>query len=264
MTPATVIAAIDLGPSTARVLYHAAGFARLYGANLKILHVDAETAEARQRVFNACLELGPYQIDFQENQIVIRAGRVSEAIAREALAQPSALVVMGSRGHGGVAKLLLGSTSEAVLKSATTPVLLVPPIDMDIISLSDRVALTCGRVIAAVDLAEECEHQLAMASELSHLSSQPLVLMTVAKSRMTDHAASAALRERAHGLAPAKPRSLIVRRGAVAEEISRCALAEDAGLVVMGLRASPRCQPGSIASAVLKTRRAFVMAVPGC
>ena len=37
-----------------------------------------------------------------------------------------------------------------------------------------------------------------------------------------------------------------------------------AGLVVMGLRASPKCQPGSIAAAVLKTRKAFVLAVPGC
>jgi len=264
MTPATVIAAVDLGPSTARVLYHAAGFAQLYGASLTVLHVDADTSGARERVLNACLEHGPYQVDFQDDHIVVRSGRVSEAIAREALAQPSALVVMGSRGHGGVAKLLLGSTSEAVLKSATTPVLLVPPIDMDIISLGDRAALTCGRVIAAVDLAEACEPQLAMASELSHRTGQPLVLMTVAKSRMTDQAAAAALRERAHRLAPAKPRSLIVRRGSVAEEISRCAMAEDAGLVVMGLRASPRCQPGSIASAVLKTKRAFVMAVPGC
>ena len=48
----------------------------------------------------------------------------------------------------------------------------------------------------------------------------------------------------------------------VAEEISRCASAEGAGLVVMGLRA--RGQPGVIASAVLKTHRAFVLAVPGC
>jgi nucleotide-binding universal stress UspA family protein len=264
MTPATVIAAIDLGPSTARVLYHASGFAQLFGASLKILYVDSDAAAARQRVLNTCLELGPYQTDFQEDQIVVRSGRVSEAIAREAQAQPSALVVMGSRGHGGVAKLLLGSTSEAVLRAATTPVLLVPPIDMDIISLGDRAALTCGRVIAAVDLAERCDHQLAMASLVAHLSAQPLVLMTVAKSRLTDHAASAALRESAHWLQPARPRSLIVRRGSVAEEISRCAIAEDAGLVIMGLRASPRCQPGSIASAVLKTRRAFVMAVPGC
>jgi len=46
--------------------------------------------------------------------------------------------------------------------------------------------------------------------------------------------------------------------------ISRCAATEGAGLVVMGLRNRPRCQPGSIATAVMKTGKAFVLAVPGC
>lgn len=259
-----VIAAIDLGPSTARVLYHAAAFAQLLQAPLKVLHVDADDAAgAAERVLQACLKEGPYQVDFSSDHIVVRSGRVSEAIAREAQAQGAGLVVMGSRGHGGVAKLLLGSTSEAVLRAATVPVLLVPPTDIDIVSFDDRAALTCGTIVAAVDLNEEGADQLAMASRLAHIARQPLVLMTVAKSRMSDQAATAALRERAHGLEPVKPHALVVRRGSVAEEISRCALAEGAGLVVMGLRASPRCQPGTIASAVLKTKRAFVMAVPG-
>ncbi len=72
------------------------------------------------------------------------------------------------------------------------------------------------------------------------------------------------LRERAHN-SPRKPRATIVRRGsAIAEEISSCARAEGAGLVVMGLRPKGRGQPGAIASAVLASRRAFVLAVPSC
>ena len=51
-------------------------------------------------------------------------------------------------------------------------------------------------------------------------------------------------------------------RGGVAEEISRCAKTEDAGLVVMGLRQNTEGRPGVIASAVLDTGRAFVLAVP--
>jgi nucleotide-binding universal stress UspA family protein len=117
-------------------------------------------------------------------------------------------------------------------------------------------------VLAAVDLAELCTRQLQWASRLAGLAAQSLVLMTVARTKVVDHAAAAALRERAHGVAPVKPRSLIVRRGDVAEEIARCADAEGAGLVVMGLRQRPRGRPGVIASAVLATGRAFVMAVP--
>jgi hypothetical protein len=114
-----------------------------------------------------------------------------------------------------------------------------------------------------VDLAEACEHQLRTASELAKVAAQPLILLTVARSKISDHDAAHHLRERAHGLAPVKPKSLIVRRGDVAEEISRCAVAEGTGLVVMGLRERPRGRPGVIASAVLKTGRAFVLAVPG-
>ena len=263
MAHSTVLAAIDLGPSTARVLYHASGFARLLGADLRVLHVAAsESATVHDSVHAACLQLAPYEQDFADEQIVIRRGRVSDAIAREARASQAMLVVMGSRRHKSLMRFLLGSTSEAVLRNATVPVLLVPPIDIDIVNVGDGVALSCGPVSAAVDLAEDSRAQLEMASRIAALGSQPLLLMTVAKSRVTDHAAAVELRARARGLAPVKPRAVLVRRGAVAEEISRCAVAEGAAWVILGLKGSARGRPGAIASAVLRTNRAFVLAVP--
>jgi nucleotide-binding universal stress UspA family protein len=263
MQPETVIAAVDLGPSTARVLHHGAAFARLLGARLRVLYVDSNaTAEARERVLEACLRQGPYEVDFDEAQVVIRTGRVSEGIAREAAAHVRPLIVMGSRGRGSVARLVLGSTSEAVLRNATAPVLLVPPVDIDIVSIGDRVVLTCGTVLAAVDLAEECPHMLEMASRLAYIAEQPLKLLTVARARVSDRDATEQLRRRARGLQPVTASAVLVGRGSVANEISRCAVEEGAGLVVMGLRATPKCQPGTIATAVLKTSKAFVLAVP--
>lgn len=259
MSTGCVIAAIDLGPTTARVLYHAAAFAHLIQAPLKVLHANGVSATTHRRVLDACLQLGSHQADFDDSQIVIRSGRISDAIVREAVHDKASMVVMGSRGHGGMTKFILGSTTDAVLRTAATSVLLVPPTDMDIVSIGDHLALTCGPLVAAVDLAEEAHEQLRLASKLARLGSQPLLLMTVAKSRLSDHDASQSLRERARGLAPVKPASMIVRRGRVATEISRCASIEGAGLVVVGLHAGRR---GAIASAVLKTRRAFVLAVP--
>jgi nucleotide-binding universal stress UspA family protein len=260
-----VLAAIDLGPSSRRVLAHAAGFARLFSADLEVLYVNGDASlEAHQRVVDFCSERGPYEVNPEDLNVVVRAGGVSDTIYREAQRNQAQLVVMGSRGLTGVAKLLLGSTSAAVLRNAPAPVLLVPPVDLDIINISDRVTLTCGPVLAAVDLAEACEHQLAMASRLAQHSGQPLLLMTVASSKLDDHQAGEMLRAHAHALEPVRPRALIVRRGRVAEEISRCALAEESGLVVMGLRSTRRGRPGTIASAVLGTKRAFVLAVPGC
>jgi len=257
-----VIAAIDLGPSSTRVLYHAAGFARLLSCRLKVLHVNGTSAESRNRVLDYCRQHGPYEIDLDDEDVIATSGLVSEAIVRESIREAAALIVIGSRGHDGIAKLILGSTSQAVLRETTVPVLVVPPVDLDIVNISDRASLTSGPILAAVDLREHCDRQLQLASELSCRSRQPLLLMTVAPQRLAEHAAGKRLRELAHHLEATTPRATIVRRGDVAEQISRCAAAEGSGLVVMGLRAPRRGATGAIASAVLKTRRAFVLAVP--
>ena len=263
--PAVVLCAVDLGPSTGRVLFHAAGLARVLGAELRVVHVTADdSVDLKERVLAQCQAATPYEAAIDDDAVVIAHGRVSEAIQREALRVDAMLIVVGSRGHGGLARLLIGSTSEALLGLARTPVLLVPPTDIDIVSMGDHAALTCGPVLAAVDLSDGCDRQLPWASRVAGLAAQPLMLMTVARRKVDDHAAAKALRDRAHGLGPVKPRSLIVRRGGVAEEISRCAAAEHAGLVVIGLRPRPRGRPGAIASEVLAKGRSFVLAVPGC
>lgn len=258
----TVIAAIDLGPSSGRVLHHAAGFARLLSCRLKVLHVNGATAESRANVLEFCRRDGPYEVDIHDDDIIVGSGIVSEFILRESIRNHAALLVVGSRGHNRLAKLILGSTSDAVLRSATVPVLLVPPIDYDIVNIADRAMLTCGPVLAAVDLGERSDEQLMMANDLAWMAGQPLLLMTVAPQRLNHDAAGAMLRERGQHLGERRERAVIVRRGDVAEQISLCARAEGSGLVVMGLRARPRSKPGAIASAVLKTNRAFVLAVP--
>jgi nucleotide-binding universal stress UspA family protein len=261
--PSCVLAAIDLGPSSARVLHHAAGFARVFNTKLLVLHVSEDSmTDRRQSVLDFCARHAPYEVDLGEEDIVVRTGLVSSAIHREALRQRARLVVIGSRGHSRVATLLLGSSSEAVLRDAPAPVLLVPSIDLDIVNISDRARLTCGPVLVAIDLSDPCEEQLRWAAEVAFLAGQPLLMLTVAPRNLSDHRACAMLRQRADEATPVKPRALIVRHGDIAEEISRCALTEGAGLVVMGLRAGPRGQPGVIASAVLRTNRAFVLAVP--
>ena len=260
----TVLAAIDLGPSSARVLYHAAGFARLLSLKLRVVHVlrQAPTAADYERVREFCTVNGPYEIDFDNVEISVGAGIVSEAILRESFRHHTRLIVVGSHGHGKLAKLILGSTCEAVLRGSEVPVLLVPPTDLDIVDITDRASLTCGPVLAAVDLSESSDQHVMMADDLAWIAGKPLLLMTVAPQRMDPGAAGRMLRERSHQIDGHTHHSVIVRRGDVAEQISLCASAEGAGLVVMGLRDRPRSKPGAIASAVLRTNRAFVLAVP--
>ena len=260
--PGCVLAAIDMGPSSRRVLLHAAGLSRLLATRLKVLHVGAGASpERRRHVLDFCALHGPYEVDLSDADIVVRTGIVSDAIYREATTQRARLVVMGSRGYGRLANFLLGSTTQAVLRNAPAPILLVPPVDLDIVNLADRVRLSCGPVLAAVDLTDANDEPLRVAGKLAQLAGQPLLLMTVTGRRLSDHLSSRMLRERAHRAA-VMPRATIVRHGEVAEQISRCAAAERTGLVVMGLGDRPRKQPGAIASAVLRSNAAFVLAVP--
>jgi nucleotide-binding universal stress UspA family protein len=260
----TVLAAVDLGPSSARVLSHAAGFARLLSLDLRIVHVVRKAAADNDaRVLDFCQRHVPYEIDLTEQNICVANGLVSDAILREARRADARMIVVGSTGRRAMTRLVLGSTSEAVLQGAAVPVLLVPPSDLDIITIGDRTTLHSGPVLAAVDLSEQCDRQLNVAAEMAQTAHAPLLLMTVAPSRVNGQVAGTQLRERGHQMTT-KPRALIVRHGNVVDEISRCARTEGAGLVVMGLRTRPRAKPGVIAAAVLRTNRAFVLAVPGC
>jgi nucleotide-binding universal stress UspA family protein len=246
------------------VLHYAVAFARLLGAPLKVVHVAADDSrETQQRAFDACQLPAAYAAGGHLVEVLVRTGPVAEVVSKEALLGDAALVVMGSSRHNRFARLLHGSTSEALIRAVRTPILLVPPADVDVVTITDRLDLNFGCVLAVVNLNEHPQPHLRVASAIAQRASQPLILLTVADRHLCDYDAAAFLRRRAHHLLPIKPRSRIVRRGNVATEISRCAIAERAGLVVMGLGPDALGQSGVMAVAVVRSARAFVLAIPG-
>src|SRR4029078_12618833 len=114
------------------------------------------------------------------------SGLVSDAIHREARGENASLVVMGSHNHGALATWLLGTTTTLVLQNAASPVLLVPPVDLDIVDIGDRPRLTCRPVLAAIDLKETGARQLEMAAGIAEMAGEPLLLMTVAAAGISD------------------------------------------------------------------------------
>ena len=73
--PPVVIGAVNLGPTSPRVLLHAAGFAAALGAGLKVLHVAANiTADTQATVAAECLRMAPYQAMFEESDVLVRLG----------------------------------------------------------------------------------------------------------------------------------------------------------------------------------------------
>ena len=264
-----VLCAVDLGTGTPKIIRHAAGIAAASGARLSLVHVTSETATLadEQDVSRAFFDAVPYAAGYvAEPEVNVVAGGRAEAILREAQRSNADLIVAGTRGHNRVGGWLLGSTTRALLEATTIPVLLIPATDIDIVTLApERADLNFGAVIAAIDFAEHHETQLQLASEVARLAHQHLILLTVLapSDPRTDHDAAQALHARAHRLTPVRAHAVIVRRGDVDDEIGRCASAESAGLVVMGLRQRTRGRrPGLIASAVMQMQRPAVLAVP--
>lgn len=265
-----ILCAVDLSEATPSILRHAAGLASAAGASLVIVHIatgdDSALATARAAVERALLQAVPYEAGYATSADirVVRGERAATILAQAAHAHAS-LIVMGARGFGNFTGWLMGSTSRLIMAATTVPVLLIPDTAREIVSLGgDHAHLHFGPVIAAVDLDEHNDAQIAVASQMAALAGERLLFLTVVPDgpRSVDDA-TAALRARAHGVGPVRPHLIVVRHGDVAREIGRAAVAEGAGLVVMGLQhPGTGNHPGRVAAAVLETRRALILVVP--
>lgn len=263
----TVLCALDSSPLGPRVLRHAVGVAAVCDAQLTLLKVVSSDARRAEADVAAMLrDLVPSGA-FLAREPRIRAlqlsmGQPADAVV-DAAQHGTDLIVAGTHSKSGWSRWFLGSTSAAILEQAPCPVMLIPPGEAEVVTLgSTEARLSPGAVLAAVDLNDVHRPQLTMAGDLAALAGQPLVLMTVADAAMSDEEAERALRACAAQAGLEGAARFVVRRGNVADEIDRAAVAERAGLVVMGLRAPEKGTPGGIATAVLKTKDAVVLAVP--
>jgi nucleotide-binding universal stress UspA family protein len=139
-----ILVAVDHSPGLEAIVDYACAIARGLGATLSLLHafeppnemvgvvpgatVGGEAA-AEQQLGGALLDRAADRIRAEglaiAERTVERAGPPSQAILRHARAGKFDLIVMGTHGRKGVARLVLGSTAESVLRDAPCPVLVV-------------------------------------------------------------------------------------------------------------------------------------------
>ena len=140
----SILAAVDFSDATGEIVDLACSIARAYGVTIHLLH-----AAAPDPAFVG-LEAGPKSVrdqrarelrgerhllaeiaaSVQKNGIEAEAhlieGATADTIIREAEKLNAGMIVMGSRGRAPIAKTILGSVSEAVLREATCPVVILP------------------------------------------------------------------------------------------------------------------------------------------
>ena len=137
-----ILLAVDGSAYTKKMLAHLAAHAYLQGTLHQYTAITVQPAlPARARAAVGKEVVNQYYADEAEKvmgpvckylerhgvtpQRVIKVGAVGETIAAFADAEKFDMLVMGSRGHGALATLVMGSVTTQVLANSMVPVLIV-------------------------------------------------------------------------------------------------------------------------------------------
>jgi nucleotide-binding universal stress UspA family protein len=139
MTLTTVLCPLDFSVTSAALVTYAAALAIASGAELRLLHVQESqpvlaaaglgpTASAAERLqaHRAVAEQAGARVS-----TTVLQGEAATEIVAEARRHPADLIVIGAHGQTGLTRFLMGSTAEAVVRTAPCATLLVKPSPAD-------------------------------------------------------------------------------------------------------------------------------------
>ena len=140
MDPRSIVCGVDFSKASAKALREAAALARRSHGRLLVLFVEdpilAAAARAAQDLRGSRAAVTAALGDFVSTALgraarprvteAVVDGQPVEEILKAAKRSRAGLVVIGTRGLGRAARLLLGSTADGVLRYSRIPVLAVP------------------------------------------------------------------------------------------------------------------------------------------
>lgn len=200
----------------------------------------------------------------------LRMSKADEEIIATAEEVGTDLVVMGSRGHSGMKRLVLGSVSESVARHAPCPVLVVRKEGLDVFP---------GKILLATDGAEDSGYASEVAAQFSSKFDSELYVVHVGHEVPTPHFESwvqAQLEEEARKTLAGEEQRIEEAGGTVAqahvklgpsvEEIVNLAEELGVGVVVVGspgLDTIKRMVLGSVSESVVRHAHCSVLVVRG-
>jgi nucleotide-binding universal stress UspA family protein len=134
-----ILVPTDFSETSDAALRYGAELARRFSARLYLLHVPEHPGEAAEAEYpiglfetmqNAAYDRLPHLLREEERrelrpECAMRLGTPWEEIVRHAEEHDIDLIVMGTHGREGLARVLLGSVAEKVVRKALCPVLTV-------------------------------------------------------------------------------------------------------------------------------------------
>jgi nucleotide-binding universal stress UspA family protein len=293
----SLLCPVDFSEQSRHALSWAAAIAQRRSGQVTVLSVVepllAQAARIRLNVDLVQTEVEPELRQFVEAtlpepvrqathlRIEVTTGEPSEAILLAARRLKAGLIVMGTHGLGGFRKLLLGSTTEKVLRRTETPVLVVPEGAVTA-PAAEQPGVHLKKILLATDFHESAAAATQWAGDLAADIGVPLVLAHVVEPVVVPHRWQALVADAEEDRVASGQRKLaglaarfhntqsesVVSVGPAADTIASLAVEHGAGLVVMGLAnpegSAPRTPrtPGSIAYRVLRIARVAVVVMP--
>ena len=294
LTVRSILCPVDFSEQSRQALLWASAIAQYRGGELTVLSViepllaqaagirlgvdlAREEAEPALREFvDATLPEGVRQASHVRMEVTV--GDPAEAILQTGRRLKAGLIVMGTHGLGGFRKLLLGSTTEHVLRRTEWPVLAVPPGAVSAPAV-EHPGVQLRKILLATDFRESAMSCYAVGGRPRvrcrcpprpgacgrARARAPLWEALVADFEDERVASGQRMLARLSASFPDTHTDCVVSVGRPADTIASLAVEYGAGLVVMGLAnaedSEPR-KPGSIAYRVLRIAHVAVVVVP--
>lgn len=259
----SILCPIDFSDFSAAAFQYALSLAEYYKARLLVLHVvevwkypfaDYAAQEADYAKFSKALNEGgevklqrflkQYPAEGVQLELVVRQGNAPNCVLSFAQNQNMELIVMGTHGRRGFDRLVLGSTTDRVIRKAACPVLVVSDTSHQALSTGPDGRHRLRRIVYCTDFSNNSEQARGYAISLAGEYGAELTLLHVAENAPDLARAEAITIERTRELdkmisaAERKDLNLrfVVKFGKPYEEIVRHATEAQASLIIMTAR----------------------------
>jgi nucleotide-binding universal stress UspA family protein len=249
-----LLLATDFSRVSEAALLYAESIARRYGSQVVATHVlsPGETALVPPEAWGSCqqaleeaacreMEELDQRLRDLPHRVELRYGLVGDIIADLIETCDIDLLVMGTHGHGGLGRLLMGSTAEAIFRQARCPVLTIGPHVVskheadfnEIVCAIDFSSASLAGLPYALSLAQDYQAQLTLLHVVTEPSTPPEGVEAITFDRIRD-LRSLASSERELWRRP----ECDVKFGNAADGILEAARERNADLIVLGVKAA--------------------------
>lgn len=279
LKPNNILCPVDLSPASDATLRWAGLFARTFNTRVEVLYADwweppryftegqiqalSKQQQAGEKAVRAELEtLAKSTLeDVAPYNLTVIEGHPTRQILEQAKKLTTGLIVMGSHGRTGMARLRLGSVAEDVVRGSACPVLIVK-------SAKDPGRLpSIENILCPVNFTSLSQRCLQLSSELAGAFGARLWVV-----HATDGKQSSLEQVQQHVCqwVPQEVRgrcelSEVVRQGNAAEQIVLMAREHAADLIIIGAQHRPFLEfttLGTTTEKVMRHSRASVLVVP--